>query len=80
MDTETLTGQLMLTVLGEVAEFEREVMLERQRERITKANQAGRYKGRKPIAAEHRQGGLKLEEGATRTSITRPLGIGEATV
>ena len=81
MDTQTPTGKLMLTVLGAVAQFEREMMLERQREGITKAKSAGRYKGRKPIAAERRQSVLKLEaEGATRTSIASQLGIGEATV
>jgi DNA invertase Pin-like site-specific DNA recombinase len=81
MDTQTPTGKLMLTVLGAVAQFEREMMLERQREGIRKAKSAGRYKGRKPIAAERRQSVLKLEaEGATRTSIARQLGIGEATV
>jgi len=31
MDTQTLTGKLMLTALGGVAQFEREMMLERQR-------------------------------------------------
>src|SRR5208282_6668663 len=31
MDTQTPTGKLMLTVLGGVAQFEREMMLERQR-------------------------------------------------
>ena len=81
MDTQTPTGKLMLTVLGAVAQFEREMMLERQREGITKAKSAGRYKGRKPIAVERRQSVLNLEaEGATRTSIARQLGIGEATV
>ena len=34
MDTQTATGKLMLTVLGAVAQFEREMMLERQREGV----------------------------------------------
>ena len=38
----------MLNVLGGVAQFEREMMLERQREGIAKAKGDGRYKGRKP--------------------------------
>jgi len=81
MDTQTPTGKLMLTVLGAVAQFEREMMLERQREGITKAKAAGRYKGRKPIAAERRQAVLRLAaEGATRTAIASQLGLGEATV
>lgn len=37
VDTGTPTGKLMLTILGGVAEFEREIMLERQREGIAKA-------------------------------------------
>jgi DNA invertase Pin-like site-specific DNA recombinase len=81
MDTQTPTGKLMLTVLGGVAQFEREMMLERQREGIAKAKSAGKYKGRKPIAPERRQHVLRLAaEGATKISIARKLGVGEATV
>jgi DNA invertase Pin-like site-specific DNA recombinase len=48
LDTSNATGKLMLNVLGAVAQFEREIMLERQREGIAKAKAEGRYKGRKP--------------------------------
>ncbi|WP_252405326.1 recombinase family protein, partial [Escherichia coli] len=48
VDTATPTGRLMLNVLGGVAQFEREMMLERQREGIAKAKAEGAYKGRKP--------------------------------
>jgi DNA invertase Pin-like site-specific DNA recombinase len=81
LDTQTPTGKLMLTVLGAIAQFEREMMLERQREGIAKAKSEGRYKGRKPIEAERRHSVLKLAaEGATRAVIATKLGIGEATV
>jgi DNA invertase Pin-like site-specific DNA recombinase len=81
MDTQTPTGKLMLTVMGAIAQFEREMMLERQREGIAKAKAEGRYKGRKPIEAERRNSVLKLAaEGATRAVIATQLGIGEATV
>ena len=50
LDTSTPTGKLMLTVMGGVAEFERSMMLERQREGIAKAKAEGVYKGRKPTA------------------------------
>ena len=50
IDTSKPTGKLVLTVLGGIAEFEREIMLERQREGIAKAKAAGKYKGRKPTA------------------------------
>jgi DNA invertase Pin-like site-specific DNA recombinase len=81
MDTQTPTGKLMLTVLGAVAQFEREMMLERQREGIAKAKSEGRYKGRKPIDDERRHSVHRLAaEGSTRAVIAAQLGIGEATV
>ena len=50
LDTATPTGKLMLNVLASVAQFEREVMLERQREGIAKAKAENRYLGRRPSA------------------------------
>lgn len=49
IDTATPTGKFMLTVFGAVAELEREYILQRQREGIAIAKQAGKYAGRKPI-------------------------------
>ena len=49
IDTSTPTGKLMLTMIGAIAEFERQNMLDRQKEGIHLAKQAGKYKGRKPI-------------------------------
>jgi len=49
LDTSTATGKLMLTVIGAIAEFERQNILERQREGIAIAKREGRYKGRKRI-------------------------------
>ena len=43
-------GKLVLTMLGAIAEFERAIMLERQREGIAKAKREGKFKGRKPTA------------------------------
>ncbi len=81
MDTKTPTGKLMLTVLGGIAQFEREIMLERQREGVAKAKLAGKYKGRKPIAAQRRQEVIRLAScGMSKISIARELKIGEATV
>ena len=42
LDTSTPTGKLMLTMLGAIATFEREMMLERQAEGIAKAKKDGR--------------------------------------
>ena len=48
LDTRNPTSKLMLTILAGVATWEREIMLERQREGIAKAKSEGRYKGRPP--------------------------------
>lgn len=43
-DTGTPTGKLMLTMLGAIATFEREMMLERQADGIARARQEGKTK------------------------------------
>ncbi len=48
--TSSATGKLLLTMIAAVATFERELMLERQREGIARAKSDGKYKGRKPTA------------------------------
>lgn len=81
LDTGTATGKLILNVMGSVAEFEREIMLERQREGIAKAKAAGKYKGRPPtvITRTAEVAGL-LSNNVTPTEIARRLGIGRTSV
>lgn len=45
IDSSTPTGKLMLTMIGAIAEFERQNMLERQREGIAIAKREGKFKG-----------------------------------
>lgn len=49
VDTTTPQGRFMLTIFAALAQFERETILERQREGIEVAKRAGKYKGRKPL-------------------------------
>jgi len=81
LDTRSPTGKLMLTMLAAVAEFERGLMLERQREGIAKAKAEGAYKGRQPTARAKAPEVLRLAaEGVTRQDIAARLGIGVASV
>lgn len=81
LDTATPTGKLMLNLLGSIAQFEREIMLERQREGIARARAAGKYKGRKPTAMAKADEVKRLhEEGVGATEIAKRLGIGRASV
>ena len=81
IDTATPTGKLMLNVLGSVAQFEREMMLERQREGIAKAKANGKYKGRAPTARRKTPDVLRMTiEGKGPAEIARELEIGRASV
>ncbi len=81
LDTTTATGKLMLNVLGSVAEFERSMMLERQREGIAKAKAEGKFKGRKPTArAKAGEVEAMLAAGESPTVVAKKLGIGRSSV
>lgn len=81
LDTATAIGKLMLAVIGAVGQFEREMMLERQKEGIQRAKQKGRYKGRAPTARRQSAEIIRLKsEGVGPTEIARRLGLGRASV
>jgi DNA invertase Pin-like site-specific DNA recombinase len=66
-------------MLGAVYQFERSIMLERQREGIAKAKAAGKFKGRPPAidADEIRK---KLAEGLSFRKTAQALGVSLSTV
>jgi DNA invertase Pin-like site-specific DNA recombinase len=82
MDTTTPTGKLQFNLLAAIAQFEREVMLERQRVGIEKAKAKGKYKGRKPLSEQKRKmiQALLAVDGMTKTAIAKEVGVGVATV
>lgn len=81
LDTATPTGRLTVNMLGAIAQFERELMLERQREGIAKAKAAGLYRGRAPTAMAKAEIVRTMSAAGTRpASIARELGIGRASV
>ncbi|MGA7372974.1 MAG: recombinase family protein [Methyloceanibacter sp.] len=81
IDTSTCTGRLMFNMLGAIAQFERELMLERQREGIAKAKAEGKYRGRAPTARAKSSEVRRLRsEGIGPTEIAKRLGISRASV
>ena len=79
VDTTTATGKLILNMMVSVAQFEREMMLERQKEGIAKAKEQGKYKGRKPTAQQQADKVLALKSaGVPRDTIQEQLGISRA--
>ena len=81
LDTSTPTGKLMLSMLAAIGQFERELMLERQREGIRLAKEAGAYKGRKPTARAQTAKVIELLiQGKTKQAVADEVGIGVASV
>jgi len=74
-------SRLMLGVMGAVAEFERELIRERQREGIALAKGRGAYKGRKPVDKEKiEQAAAMIKDGIPKAEVARKIGISRATL
>jgi DNA invertase Pin-like site-specific DNA recombinase len=81
IDTSNATGELILNLLGSVAQFERHMMLERQREGIARAKAEGKYKGRAPTARAKAGQVFELKsQGMGASDIAKELEIGRASV
>lgn len=81
IDMTTPYGELILTVLGAIAQFEREIMLARQREGIAAAKAEGKYKGRKPtVRAQAAEIARLHAEGHSNAEVARRLGVHRANV
>jgi DNA invertase Pin-like site-specific DNA recombinase len=81
VDTRGATGRLMLNMFAAMAQFEREMMLERQREGIAKAKAEGKYKGRKPTARAKADDAVQMfRDGRRVAHIAKDLGIGRGSV
>ena len=79
LDTASATGKLMLGVLASVAEFERELMLERQKAGIAKAKVEGKYKGR-PMSIDRAAVMKELRNNISPSKIAINLGISRSAV
>lgn len=81
-DTKTPAGKLQMTMMAAIAEFERAMILERQREGIAIAKREGKYKGRKAISVPNIGAYYDryMSRQATKTSIAAELGISRTTL
>lgn len=79
IDTTTTQGKLMLTIFAGLSQFERETILQRQKEGIEIAKREGKYLGRKPIdkpvnydevVREWREGKITAVEASKRLGVT----------
>jgi DNA invertase Pin-like site-specific DNA recombinase len=81
LDTGSSIGRLVFNMVAAIAQFEREIMLERQREGIAKAKAEGKYKGRTPTAMAKAEEALALLKGGMRpTDVAKRLEIARSSV
>ncbi len=81
VDTRGATGKLILTIFAAFAQFEREMMLERQRVGITKAQIEGKYRGRKPTSMEKRERVIDMHaDGRSVIEMAKDIGVSRITV
>lgn len=79
LDTRNPTSKLMLTILGGVATWEREIMLERQREGIAKAKAENKYKGR-PATINAAKIRAAIAAGGSASKLARELGVSRSSI
>ena len=81
-DTTTPHGRLMLTVLGGLAEFERELILARTGDGRKRAKARGVRFGRPAKLSPHQrqEAAQRLSEGATQADLARSYGVSQATI
>lgn len=82
IDTSTPTGKLMLTMIGAINEFERQNLLERQREGIAIAKENGKYKGRKAVEVECFEEHYKryITRQISKQALAKELGVSRPTL
>lgn len=81
LDTGTAQGTFMLTVLGAVAELERELIAERRAEGIALAKKAGKYdRGPKLNAEQVAVARQRVAEGVPKAVVARDLGVSRQTL
>ncbi|MFJ5872801.1 recombinase family protein [Dietzia maris] len=75
-------ADLMLSLLGAFAEFERAIIRERQAEGIAIAKAKGKYKGRKRVLTDEQidKARARIEAGEGPSAIARELGVGRSTL
>lgn len=79
---DTAMSNLLLSVMGAFAEFERALIRDRQREGIELAKKRGAYRGRKPALGPDQVEQLvaRFRAGAAKAALAREFGVSRETV
>ncbi|MER9371493.1 recombinase family protein [Mesorhizobium sp. M0491] len=81
IDTTSPTGRLLMNLVGSIAQFEREIMLARQREGIAKAKAEHKFMGRAPTARRKASQIIEMHlAGRGASEIAAAIGVGRSSV
>lgn len=82
IDTTTSSGQLMLTMIAALSEFERNLIRERTKEGLAAAKARGRKGGRRPVITEQKlkKAQQLMEKGLTVREAASAIGVGKSSL
>ena len=82
VDLTSSTGKLTMGVINAVAEFERDLLIERTQAGLTRARAAGKTFGRPPILTpdQRRRAEQLLQEGQGASAVARELKVDRGTI
>lgn len=82
LDTRSKEGRLMVTIMSGLAQFERDLLIERTREGVAHARSEGRVAGPKPklTPEQVRLAGKAIADGESVSSVARSFGVSRQTI
>ncbi len=82
LDTRTKEGKLMVTIMSGLAEWERDLLIERTKEGMAHARSQGRVPGPKPKLSDEQIAAVRaaVGEGQTIASVARSFGVSRPTI
>lgn len=80
LDTTTPTGKLILSILADVAEIERQFIADRREEGMERARREGKLKARALTLSQVEDARAKVEAGVSKAKVARELGVSRATL
>lgn len=82
LDTRTPAGRLVLSVLASMAEFERNLIVERTREGLAHARVQGRVGGRRPKLDKTQQQAVlaAIKSGLSESQVAKSFGVSRSTI
>lgn len=82
LDTQTPAGRLVISVIASLAQWERDLMVERTKEGLAHARSQGRYGGRPAALTSEQKKAVRsaLKDGMSAISVAKSFGVSRSTI